>query len=345
MPLVNYTGELCGTFPRFPYLHAVQVINRAWSRIRDMRLWSWQLLVDDQIYAPTVIQAGTVSVTQFSNIVTADSTATAALIAAPIIPPIASTVSGMGRQIRIGNSTMLLPNNGSIYNIIGWDGASTLTLDKPFAEGTVTLSPYQIFRMYYAPPGKPQLNPLTSDNNLIRFVSLTNRMSGYTVAGRRLYATQELLNRADPTRASQGDPWRVAPYQSNTLGGYAFEFWPCPVLATLYTATYYSRWPDLSTTQDFPQVPYGLVPATMDLARSFACQWASANAATFPELQQTNWVAASESYRRDWIDAVKLCLKQDDEIMPQVPFLQGRTADLLPMGGAFLQNHDVSSLI
>ena len=38
------------------------------------------------------------------------------------------------------------------------------------------------------------------------------------------------------------------------------------------------------------------------------------------------------------------CFKQDDEIMPQVPFRQGQ-GFMFPLGGQFLQSHDVTSIL
>jgi hypothetical protein len=346
MAVQTYTGELMGTFPRLPYLHALQLINRAWTRVRDLRLWSWQLVVDAQLYAPAIITAGTVTVTQFSTSITVNSAAATALNAGGSFPPVASATLGIGRQIRVGLATGLIPANGSIYNIVAWDGTSTLTIDKPFAEGSATLAPYQVYKVYYAPPASPFSGIPNADTNAIRPVSMTNKSAGYAISGRRLNYTQEQLNRMDPTRgASDGSARIIAPYQTNATGQPTWELYPAPTQAAVYGVTYYHRWPDLSASVDFPQVPYGLATMTLDLARSFACQWAMANVATAPELAQTNWVAAASGYRQDYVDGLKMCLKQDDEIMPAVPFFQGRRAIDFPLGGQYLQNHDITGLL
>lgn len=345
MPLATMAAELEGTFPRLPYLHAIQILNRAWARVRDVRLWSWQFIVDAQLYTPDEIHTGTVSAVQFSTTLTADATAAAALNAASANPPVASPVLGVGRQIRVGLSTGIVPGTGNIYNIVAWDGIHTLTIDKPFSEGTITNSPYRVYRCYFCPPALPFASLGTSDGNWIRPVSFVNRTGNYSISGRRLFSTQAELNRIDPSRtASDSYAWRIAAYQRNSLGQPTYELYPHPVLGCAYNVTYYTRWPDLTDTADLPQAPYALKDLVMDLARAFCCQWTLANMATYPELQQTNWVAAQASYKQDYMDGLKMCLRQDDEIMPQVPFRQGPVFDL-PLGGAFLQNHDLLGML
>ena len=390
MPLQTMAAELEGTFPRLPYLHAIQIINRAWARVRDVRLWSWQFIVDAQLYTPDEIRTGTVSAVQFSTSIYVDATAAAAInaangipvtlminnvprgagvyingkpidpgatadiavngqiIASPLaynVPPVASPVLGVGRQIRVGLSTGIVPGTGNIYSIIAWDGANTLTIDKPFAEATVSNSAYRIYRCYFVAPALPFADLNTADANYIRPMTIVNRQGNYSVSGRRLFSTQAELNRIDPSRsASDSYFWRIAAYQRNSLGQPTYEMYPHPVLASAYGVTYYTRWPDITDTQDLPLVPYGLRDLVMDLARAMCCQWSTANMATYPELQQTNWVAAQANYKQDYMDGLKMCLRQDDEIMPQVPFRQGPVFDL-PLGGAFLQNHDLLGML
>lgn len=345
MPVQTHVSEMIGTFPRLPYLHALQLVNRAWSRVRDCRLWSWQLVMNAQLFAPAMIMTGSVNVTQLQTVITVDATAAAAINAASIMPPLAGPL-GFGRQIRVNNGAGTTANTGATYNILAWDGVSVLTIDRPFAEGTYTNSPYQIFKSYYTPPALPFTSIPGADPAFIRFLTVANRTSGYTITGRRLHWTQEQLDRADPTHSSCGDPSIIAACQPNALGQPIFELYPTPANQAVYACCYYTRWPDVSNTQDFPQVPYGLVPCVLDLARYFACQWAASNAATFPELQQTNWVAQMASYKQDHAEGLRLCLKMDDEIMPQLPIYgQRQVFRDMPLDGAFLQNHDLSGLL
>jgi hypothetical protein len=337
-------NELVGTFPRLPYLHAQQIVNRSWTRIRDLRLWSWQLIVDGQIFTPNLINAGTVSVNQFNTFVYLDAAAEDALNNDPDEGPPIEGEAGVGRVIRIGNYTGIQPTGGDIYNIIDWRG-SYLVIDKPFAQSDVTDSPYQIYRPYFVPPALPFTNLDEQDLAWIRPVSFNNRQGNYTIRRRRMFYTQDELNAIDPMRMSQDSyAWGIAPYMRNQAGTPVYEFYPHPTLANVYSVTYYSRWPSLSAAQDLPQVPYGLPELVMDLSRSMAAQFMLTNTSTFADLQNTNWVATQQMYKQDYMDGLKQCLKVDDEMMPQVPFIQGRLLDL-PLGGAFLQNHDISFLL
>lgn len=343
MPTQNLTAELMGSIPRLPYLHALQLLNRAFARIQDMRLWSWQMITDAQIFAPALLNAGTVSATYQSATVTVSAGAATAINAAGFTPPVASPVLGVGRQIKFGGaSTGVVVSGGPNYTLANWDGVDTLTLDRPFGEPTVANSGYQIYKCFYAPPGYPFNSPNVPDPRMLRYTCLTNKATGYSIRGKSLYASQDQLNRFDPSRGSTGDPYKISSYGHNSLGQPVFELYPNPIAQTTYTVDYYSYWPDLSLSQDLPQVPYGLTELVMDMARVFACQWALLNVATYPELQQTNWVAAQQMYKGDFSDGLKMCLKQDDEIMPHLPFFQTTRRDGYPMGGQYMQSHDLS---
>src|SRR6266705_2940040 len=102
-------NDLVVTIPRLPPPHAQTLINRAWSDIRDLRLWSF-LVGTGYIVTPQVITAGSITVTQGSVSVTPDATAAAALNAVVSAnPPLAHAQIGIGRQIRIASQTSGTP--------------------------------------------------------------------------------------------------------------------------------------------------------------------------------------------------------------------------------------------
>lgn len=343
MAVDDLTAELMGTFPTLPYLHSIQLLNRAWTRVRDLRLWSWQLAVDGQLFVPGMITAGRVSATYLSDVVTCDPTAAAALNAVFTVPFTGAEV-GDARQIKIGAAQGVLAANGSNYTITGWDRIHTITLNMPFGEPSLVNAPYQIYQCYYNAPAYPPKPIPGNDPGFIRFLSLTNKTSGYTIRGKRLWYTQDMLNAIDPNRGATGDAYIVANYGHNSKGLPVFELYPAPATQATYSATYWTRWPDVTPTFDFPQVPYGLVNVVMDMARTFACQWATANVATKPELQLTNWIATAQFYKQEFKEGLIQCLKQDDEIAPLRGFSQTSKFDF-PLGGEFLQGHDVSGLL
>lgn len=347
MPLANLAAELMGTFPRLPYLHSIQLTNRAWQRFQDLRMWSFMLVPDAQLFVPTAITAGTVSAVYQSTTLTMDATGAAALNAIPggIDPPLGSATLGLGRQIRLGASNGVLGSTGTAdYNIVSWDGTSALVIDKPYGESTQSGAGFIVYKCFYAAPSLPFTTLNVADGSMIRFMSLTNKNSGYTIRGRKLWYTQETLSAVDPQHSATGDAYIVASYGRNAVGQPVYELYPHPVNQTTYSANIWTRWPNLTATQDFPQMPYALSHCVMDLARKFCCDWAMANTATYKELQMVNWVSAGQNYKQEFMEGLRQCIKQDDEISPLVPFSQSSRFDF-PLGGQFLQSHDVSSLI
>ena len=343
----NGAAELLGTVPKLSILHAQQILNRAWGRIRDYRLWSFQLVSDAQINVPASISAGRVSVMNGSPTVTTDNVAGPALNAvATAVPPLAG-VLGVGRQLRIGSTSGAAPSTGPNYTITNWvysSGPQTgvITLDKPFGEATSASSLYQVLKCYYNAPNLPFVAG-ASDRSFIKFLSIVNRQSGYSFRGSSLNWSQERLNSIDPQRGAQGDPYLQANYSRGSAGVPIFELYPSPVTAVTLNAVYLTRWPDLSPTQDLPVMPYELADAVVHLAKVYAAQWALANVATFQELGTTNWVAYQTLLKSEAKESLIQCVKVDDEILPWGPQMQGARFEF-PLGGQFLQGHDLSSL-
>ncbi len=325
----DYVGELIGTIPRLPYPLAQKLVNRAWSNVRDMRLWSWLIGTDDILSAQNVT-AGTVSVTLGSPTVTLDPAASAAL--SPLSaanPPLASATLGSGRQIRIG----VTGSGGPLYSIIAADFVgSTLTLDRPYAGDSGTGLPYQVYKCYFAPPS----------TDFLRYFTITNMRAGYTIRGKKLYYTQQKLNAVDAQRGGTGDAYIISAYKPDATGRPVHEWYPHPVNAAVYNCVYQKRGQDLSDSVDLPAT----LPSSVVMARAsiLASDWALANVATYPELAQTNWVMFRQGKVDEFKDEIIQAIKQDDEISPLTPFLQGSYFDF-PLGGQFLQGHDVSSLI
>jgi hypothetical protein len=167
---------------------------------------------------------------------------------------------------------------------------------------------------------------------------------GYTIFGPNLYWSQTQLDAIDPQRGGQGDSYIVANYGRNSLGQPVIEMYPNPVNFTTYVVSYWTRWMDLSPTVDLPQVAYELPDMVMFESKALASDWALANCNTYPELQQTNWVAYRQSQMLEYKDTMMNCFKQDDELQPLIPFRQGQ-GFMFPLGGQFLQSHDVTSIL
>jgi hypothetical protein len=340
----DYWNDLQESVPRLPPAHAQTLVNRAWHRICDFRLWSW-LVSTGYITAPANISVGTVNTALGSNVAIFDSNASTALNAVTLSnPPLANPDIGIGRQFRIGSQISGTP--GALYSIIAWDGVNTATLDRVFAETGGSGQPYMVYKAYYQPPavdGTPN-GPV----DFLRYFTVTNQASGYTIRRRKLYYTQAQLNGIDPYRGATGDAYIIANYQNDPLspnvvsGVPVHEWYPHPVNNRVYSCLYQKRGLDLSDTLD--------VPATfspdllMLLSYQLGCQWALRMVSVYPELAQTNWVSAINDARQEFKERLIQAIKADDEISPLVAFQQGGTFDF-PLGGQFLQNHDVSSLV
>src|SRR5215831_12542018 len=346
MAFADMTAELVGTVPRMSALHAQQVINRAWGRVRDGRLWSFHFVSDAQLFCPDAIVGGSVTVAFGSHEVHADAAATVEFNKVAMAnPPLASPILGVGRQLRVGSLNGISTPTGPNYNIVAWNPrTSVLTIDKPYGEHTAIQASYQVLKCYYAPPAPPPFSNLQPDLRFVRYHVITNKYSGYAIFGPNLYWNQAQLNAIDPQRGGQGDAYIMAQYMTNQLGQPVVELYPNPVRFTTYNATYWTRWPDLSPTQDLPQVSYELADLVIFQSKSLASDWALANVNTYPELAQTNWVAYRQIQMEEYKQSRIECYKQDDEMFPLIPFRQGQ-GFMFPLGGQFLQSHDVTSIL
>ena len=348
-PLLTFTQlykELTGEFEGLPDLMAARLINRAWKRINDFRLWSWQVISNGQLFVPAVISTGTCSVSANSTKVVMSAAATAAINAVAFgNPPIASSILGQGYQIRIGTSANGLNTpTGPNYTIVAWDGAGNLTIDAPYGQGSAVQTNYQILKCYYAAPFLP-ITSTGNDGQFARFLSITNLLDGYAITGRQLYFSQQELNQIDPQRGGQGDAYILGFLQTNSLGQPVYEMYPNPVNPATYQAEFVSKGPVLTMTTSLPQVSYALDDAVVFCAKKFAGQWAMANVGRYAGLAGTNWPLYCEWMEREWKTSMLMCVKEDDEIMPSPkPFVYNGGYSF-PLGGEFLQSHDISSIV
>lgn len=334
----DLTGDIIAAVPRIGYLNASNILTRAWRMLQDMRLWSFNVITDAQIFVPDAITAGTVSCVFNSDQVTADVTAKAALDAVVLSNPVlASGTLGLGRQIQVGSSP-----NGPLYDIFAYSTLTgIITLDRPYGEPTVAGTTYSCYKAFYAPPVNASNVPAAT---FVRYFSVRNVASGYSIRGRRLYYTQEQLNAIDPQRGATGDAYILAMKGVNSLGQPVHEYYPNPVNQRTYVAQMQIRWPTPSVTVALPQMPYALEEALLYLCKRLAGEWAMGNVSTYPELAGVNWTNYVQVQDKGFKEERIQCVKMDDEIAPQIAKLQGSVFDF-PLGGSFLQNHDMSSFI
>lgn len=330
MPFIDYYSDLMGFVPKLSVELAKKLVNRARADIYGSRLWSF-LIVESQLTAPALVNAGSATFTQYSTTVIGDAVASAAWTG--LFQPVITL-----RQIRAGG--------GPIYSITAADftdpAAVVLTIDRPYQESTA-LTQYSIYRCYYTPLDANQAP--TAD--FLKWVSIFDPINGYAL---KLNYTQSWLNRVDPLRGDVGQPYRVVSYKTiNDTNGdpiHYYELWPHPTFQIGYRAFYQRGGLDFRLTSD--ALPSELPTELLEVrARYRAYEWAEANKGTHPELQKTNWMAMRQALMnpRDQASypALLAQAKKEDEERFQVNFVEKSYPDFrFPIDSDFLQAHSWS---
>lgn len=322
MAFIDYTNELTGWIPKFSIELARNVVNRAWRDIQESRPWSF-LCYEDILQAPKLVNAGTVTLAQYSAIVTPDATAKAAWAA--LANPLISQ-----RQFRLAS--------GPIYNIVGYNPVSgAITLDRQYQEAGGAGKQYIMYRCYYPAPVK----------DFLRWVTVLDPTNGYWL---KLHWTKKELDRLDPQRGNIGQPTRIASYKGDNNPASAtyqyplYELWAHPNTQVSYTCLYQRRGLQFVNPGD------SLPPAIQDdvllwRAKMEAYEWAEANKGRFPELRGSDWRFLHDTAASHFKEELFKAQKQDEETFLQ-QFLCPPDSDafLGPVDSAYMQSHDTDSL-
>jgi len=252
----NYSGALARTH-----------LQNAWTDIRNLKGWSWQLGVTGYT-VPGLLNTGSVTTTLGSPFVIGDAAASAAWATA------SSAVSLITqRQFRTGA--------GTIYNIIAYDTTSnppfgTLTLDRPWIDAYY-LGPTQGYSIYQPYIVAPVSNFLAWEF----FLDVRNVIHLDVNNTRGLW---EKVNEADPQRQIFSNPGNVIPHGvdqragSATLGYAMYELYPQPQSIFVYQVGYSFSGPDLTNTSGQSAVPFPMTEHLVKtLARVKAYEWSEAN--------------------------------------------------------------------
>ena len=190
-------------------------LNGGLRVVLDRRTW-FGLFIKGQLTCPQATTAGTVQVTNGSNIVQGVSTSwTAALV---------------GQQFRIGY-------NAPIYTITGVDPVGQqLTLELPWGSYSSAGTGYFILQYYYNLGG-----------NVKYLKCMTNMQLGYKF---RLHMTQDWLNGLDPWRQNQNWPWAAVPMPLDPTGNYLVELYPASWIQQAFPFLAYVQPPNLVNDND-----------------------------------------------------------------------------------------------
>jgi hypothetical protein len=256
MPYLEMSQELLGMVPKLPLPLAETLINRAWKDVRRQNIWSFQLYDGPLWVTPALITAGTCTPTLGLSTVTVDVAAAAAINA--IVPPAPLVTK---RQFRVAA--------GTIYNIWGWDGINTLTLDRAYGEVTPAASAYQILQVYYAAPYVDHRFFL-SVRNMQQFIDLF------------LNKTRAMIDAMDPQRTWYYFPTDAVYYQqdqnpaSGTYRYPLYELWGIPQSTFTYQLYGVREGLDFVNDTDSPPPAIG-EDCIVELAKVYAFQWAEAH--------------------------------------------------------------------
>lgn len=275
MAFADMQVELKGIVPKMPISYVSTLINRAWKRVRESHLWSFNIL-EHAWASPLVVNSGTVTVTQGSAAVTFDATAIAALNASQLATPTSLIAQ---RQLRVGTS--------GIYSIIQYNSVTgAATLDRLWFDPSGVTVGYQVYQVYYAAPVSDYLM-LISVRNPQMFLDFD------------LTKTRDWLDRVDPQRFQYTWPAFAIPWgidqrgkgtvnASTTLGFQLYELWGQPVQQFTYQCYGLRRGADLVAPSDTLPLPVGedLVIAR---AKYWAYEWASANQGIAPRNSAPDW--------------------------------------------------------
>lgn len=307
-------GEVKQTFPNLSQFLAKRFVQRAVIDIYNSRNWSF-LQAEGVLYSPTVISAGSFSITQFSNQIVAN--ATAITVLNNLLNPILTK-----RQIKLGTE---------LYNITSVDvdfaTNGILLLDRPVLEETNSAQPYLIYRAYYGPPMVGSVGAETTD-----FKSYENIYYPAVAATFRIVPySRPILNIRDPQRAAAGISYFLYNYKASSDGTQQFEMWPHPLNSAYYLCSFFRQGIPPSLASD-------TLPLVIDdelvLARAnfHGCMWAHKNSSRYPELKGVNWLNEAKVYRVEYSNIssanpglLEKAQIRDDENNPQQLIIDERS--------------------
>lgn len=323
--LQEMAAELTGSIPGLSNLFARKYINQALEEIQRDYLWSWNI-AQGVLVVPEAVTAGAVATVQYSQTVTFDATARAALNAANNNPLITK------RQFRV-------PSSGPIYSITAYDTVTGVaTLDRIYTEPSDPTAEYTVYRAYYEPCS---VDGITANTDFLRYLSINNDINGYSIYGKRLYMTRAELNRRDPLRGAIGLPYYLANYIPTSAGQMQYEMWPHCTSQLGLLCTFQKRHTDLTANQSLPlQAPIVLLRYA---ALKLSYRWALQNQGRVPELKGVDWRFALAEANKTYDQELVRAKKNDKEIVLKI-FRPGSgwSMDFQgPVDSTFMQSHGV----
>ena len=301
MALRDMANELT-SIPKMSGIFAQTLANRALQKIYDESSWSFQMGESGWL-APNLIDAGTVTLTVGSDQVVGDATAAAAWLAISGLPLITQ------RQFRLSGY--------AIYNIIAFNGANTITLDRPWMEAVFGAGQdYEMYQVYYPAPVA----------DFKRFITVRDFTNDANLDFWSWKAKQAYLADADPQRSIYQNPELVVPWGvdqrgvgtpnvSATVGRMLFELWPHQV-TQLPLSLYFVR-NGLLLVNPEDAAPY---PLTDELvlwrAKELAYEWkASQKGEDSQRGSGADWLLLMQAAHLEYKDRLKDIKMRDRDLL------------------------------
>lgn len=209
-------GEIQSWNPDIDALQAGRMINNAYRRVIDARLW-YGLVIKGQVVVPDAYSTGTVSLSNGSTTVVGTGTNW--------------TLEMAGRQFRSGFSF-------PIYTIASVTDPTHLELDLSWGGKDLPNVGYQIFQSIVSP------HP-----NLKNMLAMVNQKQGYRI---KLHIPQEVINIYDTWRTTTGWTFLLADAYPSADGQPQFELYPPPTFQQAFPFLGYVQPPDMKDDKDFP---------------------------------------------------------------------------------------------
>lgn len=159
-------------------------------------------------------------------------------------------------EITISTPAVSTVSNANAY----W--GSTLTLNRPYGEQSDTEAAVQIYKVYYKP----------ADTSFRRLSHIVDPIYGYWWGSLIRHVTE--LNRQDPRRSSQGQPYQIFfSHYDATDSLPVYELWPGPTMDRNFSYWYWRNCPEF--VNDTDQLP-PIVPEELLMlgSRILAYEWA-----------------------------------------------------------------------
>ena len=353
MAFLDLVAQLCGELPGLSPLLAQKYVNQALGQIYNERLWSFNVY-DGAVNCPAAVIAGTVAITQYSDQVTLDATASAAVLPQTVV---GATPGILNMQIRFAPSSPATASQ--IYNILAADttnpAAILLTLNRVVQEATTAAASYQFYRCYV-------IQPMT---DFLKWESFNDFANAIALFDERMTYTSAMFDARDPQRQAQGIAYylghyaggfqelppsgAVRPLNTISAGQNAWELWPHPTQGQ----NFYVRFRRSGALFNLPtDTQPAAISDTLILARAkkdYAYPFAAANVANFPTFKGVNWALliadAETQYKENLIDAKRI----DDEQALQSVWNRGhglrvgrggfKDSGQFPIDANFIQSH------